>query len=84
MTTLAVATPTPVDPQPISTALKRHFDEELSLIPSGKSVRVSGAVTTVGAQVGVGFKRGPWTAAAYAGREWGSGWLAGASASASW
>lgn len=67
----------PADPQPISAALKRHFDEELAQIESGHTVRVGAGVTTVGAQVGVGFRRGSWTAAGYAGREWGSGWLAG-------
>ena len=65
MSGLAVATPpqggtstTPADPRPISDALKRHFDEELSQIQSGKSVRVGGALTTAGVQVGVGFQRG--------------------------
>jgi hypothetical protein len=70
-------TPTTTDPAPISAALKRHFDDELSQIQSGKSIRVGGALTTAGAQVGVGFRRGTWTAAVYAGREWSSGWLAG-------
>jgi hypothetical protein len=78
---VAVAAPTPADPQPISAALKRHFDEELSQIATGKTVRVGAAITTIGAQVGIGFRRGNWTSAAYAGREWQRGWLAGAHAS---
>lgn len=77
MTALTVALPPP-DPQPISAALRRHFDAELSQIQSGQSLRVGVAVTTMGAQVGIGFRRGGWTVAGYAGREWSSGWLAGA------
>lgn len=76
MSTLAV--PVAPDPMPISAALKRHFDEELSQIQTGQSLRVSAGVTMAGAQVAVGFRRGNWTATGYAGREWSSGWLAGA------
>lgn len=75
----------PVDPQPVSAALRRHFEEELSAIESGKTVRIGAAVTTVGVQAGAAVRRGPWTGAAWAGREWvRGGWLAGLSVGASW
>ena len=78
--TVQIVVPAQNDPQPVSAALRRHFDEELAQIPTGKSGRVSGALTTSGVEVGIGFKRGPWSASGWAGRERTSGWLAGVSA----
>ena len=79
LTTAPPARPTNPDPQPISAALRKHFDEELARIPSGKTGQAGLAVTTQGIGVGAGVRRGPWTAAGWAGREWTSGWAAGVS-----
>lgn len=71
----------PVDPKPISAALQRHFDEVLTRIPTGRIGQVDLAVTTQGVEASVAAKRavrvGQITTTAYAGREWGGGWLAG-------
>jgi hypothetical protein len=75
--TVQIVVPAQIDPQPVSVALRRHFDEELAQIPTGKSGRLSGALTTSGVGIGIGFRRGPFTLSTWGGREWSSGWLAG-------
>jgi hypothetical protein len=68
---------------PISDSLKAHLDDVLSQIPSGKSVLVSGGLTTTGAVASVAVKKtvGKFDVMGegYAGKAWGgSGWEAGA------
>jgi len=73
-------------PTPISAALKQHLDDVLSQIPTGKTVLVSGGLTTTGVMGSVGVKRTikafDLTASGYAAKQWGApGWEAGARAS---
>lgn len=71
----------PADPKPVSAALQRHFDEVLGRIQTGRTGQADFAVTTEGVEASVGAKKtvrvGTLSGAAYAGREWGGGWLAG-------
>lgn len=76
-TVAAPAVSKPLDPKPVSDALKRHFDQVAAQVPVNKRGQVQVAVTTEGVEGSIGFKRGPWSAAAYAGKDWDSGWLAG-------
>lgn len=73
----------PLSSSPISDSLKAHLDDVLSQIPSGKSVLVSGGLTTTGAVASVAVKKtvGKFdiTGEGYGGKVWGgSGWEAGA------
>ena len=86
--TAPAPTLTLVTPKPISDSLQRHMDDVLSQIPSGKTLIVTGAVTTTGAMAGIGvkksFNRWDLTGSGYAGKVWGgSGWEAGVRASIS-
>lgn len=69
----------PFEPKPISDALKRHFDEVLAQIPTGKRGQIGVGVTTAGVEASLGTRWGNVTATGWAGRAWGGGgWLAGA------
>jgi hypothetical protein len=68
--------------KPISDSLKKHLDEVLTQIPSGKTGQVTLAVSNTGAVASIGIKRAlgkvDWTGSGYAGKVWGaSGWEAG-------
>lgn len=71
----------PLDPKPISAALKRHFDEELSQIKTGRTGQVNLTATTAGVSLGGSVKKntkaGEIEVVGYVGREWVTGWLAG-------
>lgn len=74
------------NPQPISDALRKHFDETLAAIPTGKRGSLSVGVTTQGVEAGIGWKVAPpVTVTGWAARMWGGeGWTAGARAAVAW
>lgn len=79
-----MATPSTLDPRPISDALKRQLDASAAAIPSGKTGQFGLGVSLQGVEGSISQRWRALTATAYAGREWSGGWLAGARVSASW
>lgn len=69
---------------PISDSLKRHIDEALSKIITGKSVYIGGGIAMTGVRVEGGIRRGPITVGGYAGRLWGGQWEAGVTGGLLW
>lgn len=75
-------TPSIAESKPISDSLEKHLDEVLTQIPTGRTVVVSGGVTTTGAVGSIGARK-RWrgldlTGSGYAGKVWGApGWEAG-------
>lgn len=71
-----------VFPKPVSPILDQALTATLAKIPAGKPRLLSGAVTTKGVEGAFGWRLGAnASVSAYAAKEYGSGWLAGARAS---
>jgi hypothetical protein len=71
--------------QPISAQLDQALTSTLAKMPSGKPRYVSGAVTTRGIELAAGWKpTANLNLSAYAAKEYGSAWLAGARSVWSW
>ena len=75
---LDIASGSVLDPRPISESLKRHIDQAVLDIPSSRTGHVGAGISLQGVEVSAAAKWRDLTAGAYAGREWGGNWLAGA------
>lgn len=66
-------------PAVFSAGVDKAIKDTLAAIPPPQRVRVTAGVTTRGAEASLGIRLGrAGEVSGYAGKEWGSGWAAGA------